>query len=979
MFTLLILLLGNTLIPAEKAASDRSFVSDKLTYENLSSTLWASKPNQKIEASTIDPELAILLDYYGLITDQDLSEIQRRLKAENSEHLGLDVLAFIYSSKSVGDYERLLDAIINKVATRREQWLAFRVFAEELNRCQIKLPADVLKQINDSINLIEAVENPAEDLFLRNATQLFFGSYLFYCYAESELAFSYLITAMYKFSEYKFSFFNADYVHLLNAFNAIMLEDFYYLSALATSKISINHLSKHALEDNATYNRLKSISLAYSALSYDAQLNADSTTHYAKKTIDTINHIRFPHDLHSYLAQSYTLLNKYAKGNQTAKAEDYFTLSKELFAEVEITNNRLLSAKHTFIEQLIAQNQLEKASNTLTETSNIPFPLNTSIDALVKAQTLYLQVSLAAERKNLKQLQKRLISYYELQELIDGQLAQKNLNQCLTQTIKYYAKTALILADHSDAVSIDAAYQFNEEVIKRFFYLRTREVYGENMLYVANFISPIFRLQSELSMHLSEVSDEQKIKRALFYADLNRAQLLNEQLLMHNNLTRVDENLRASFYQTDIESEILRQKFQHSLDFSIVKSYFSLRDKRIQIINTVEDQIGEWNNLWLPSDNYVELIRKKLDPNQSILLYALDYDEGRVFVLNKDGIHTQTINYNRALSDVSQDLTRALIRDQKERANELIDYLSKILIEPIEPYLKTQITYIADASIDRVPFSLLNRRNGEALINSFELTKTPSARYFATKKLNRQKANKHFVGISPVVFNGEHYDESMEAIALSRESDISLPFTKIELELIEQIISDALPWWNPFASYEKSLLMYENANKRNILSQEVLEAEILHFASHSITDVSSPAKSRVLLYSNGDENKDLQIREIYYVNMHNELLVLNGCLTGTGKVLGGEGIIGLTHAFLTAGVNNIIATYWPVNDRASSLVMKYFYQDLFRNWNVPVDKRNYAQSLRNAILVLRQNHPKYDDPIYWGSFYLLTASHHESN
>ena len=90
------------------------------------------------------------------------------------------------------------------------------------------------------------------------------------------------------------------------------------------------------------------------------------------------------------------------------------------------------------------------------------------------------------------------------------------------------------------------------------------------------------------------------------------------------------------------------------------------------------------------------------------------------------------------------------------------------------------------------------------------------------------------------------------------------------------------------------------------------------------------------------------------------LTVLAGCETAGGRVTTGEGVIGLTSAFMSAGVPVVVSSLWPVDDRATAHVMKRFYEYLSKGESV-------ATSLRLAQLDARDTGGR-SHPFYWAGF-----------
>lgn len=74
--------------------------------------------------------------------------------------------------------------------------------------------------------------------------------------------------------------------------------------------------------------------------------------------------------------------------------------------------------------------------------------------------------------------------------------------------------------------------------------------------------------------------------------------------------------------------------------------------------------------------------------------------------------------------------------------------------------------------------------------------------------------------------------------------------------------------------------------------------------------------------------------------------VLSACDTGRGRETGGEGVVGLQRAFQTAGARTVVASLWPVPDRATQVLMDRFYENL---WDKKLPK---LEALRQAQLWL---------------------------
>ena len=140
---------------------------------------------------------------------------------------------------------------------------------------------------------------------------------------------------------------------------------------------------------------------------------------------------------------------------------------------------------------------------------------------------------------------------------------------------------------------------------------------------------------------------------------------------------------------------------------------------------------------------------------------------------------------------------------------------------------------------------------------------------------------------------------------------------------------------------------------------------VLHFASHSEVDDQHPWRSGIRTSRAVGAAGDgwLRASEIATSRLQARLAVLASCQSVGGPVVSGEGVIGLTGAFLSAGVPAIVATLWPVDDRATERLMRRFYAGLSRGLAASSALREAQRSLRND--------PRTSHPFYWAGFVLV--------
>jgi len=134
--------------------------------------------------------------------------------------------------------------------------------------------------------------------------------------------------------------------------------------------------------------------------------------------------------------------------------------------------------------------------------------------------------------------------------------------------------------------------------------------------------------------------------------------------------------------------------------------------------------------------------------------------------------------------------------------------------------------------------------------------------------------------------------------------------------------------------------------------------DIIHFAAHAEANPRSPLDSAIIL-SPGSGFR-LYARDIIDLPLYADLVTLSACRSSGARTYAGEGLVGLTWAFLQAGSRNVVAGLWDVADESTSQLMDRFYAGIAKGTDP-------ADALRDAQLHLLR-HNDYPQPFYWGAF-----------
>ncbi|MGA1874042.1 MAG: CHAT domain-containing protein [bacterium] len=148
------------------------------------------------------------------------------------------------------------------------------------------------------------------------------------------------------------------------------------------------------------------------------------------------------------------------------------------------------------------------------------------------------------------------------------------------------------------------------------------------------------------------------------------------------------------------------------------------------------------------------------------------------------------------------------------------------------------------------------------------------------------------------------------------------------------------------------------------LKKRLLQFDLVHYAGHADYDLTNPSNSGWILEDG--RFTALDIRKLSGVNPMPSLVFSNACQSGTTEewqveTSAEEKIYGLANAFLLAGVQHYIGTFWKVLDKPSTHFAIEFYGQLFAGQNV-------GKAMRAARHVLKERYGQ--ENVFWASYLL---------
>ena len=160
----------------------------------------------------------------------------------------------------------------------------------------------------------------------------------------------------------------------------------------------------------------------------------------------------------------------------------------------------------------------------------------------------------------------------------------------------------------------------------------------------------------------------------------------------------------------------------------------------------------------------------------------------------------------------------------------------------------------------------------------------------------------------------------------------------------------------------------KEATAKAYLESQPERFSYIHFVTHGTASVTHPLESAVILSSDGRSYK-LYARDMVPHHLNASLVTISACNGAGARPYSGEGLVGLSWAFVRAGAHNVISALWEVSDAAAPQLMDSLYAELTQG-------KDPATALRDAKLAMLHANANtvFRKPFYWAPFQLYAGS-----
>jgi CHAT domain-containing protein len=347
-------------------------------------------------------------------------------------------------------------------------------------------------------------------------------------------------------------------------------------------------------------------------------------------------------------------------------------------------------------------------------------------------------------------------------------------------------------------------------------------------------------------------------------------------------------------------------------------------------------------------------------PDETVLLeYALGDSASFVWVVDRKGHDLVRLPSRPIIEAEVLRLRDALARVQggEDALRKSARSLYETLVRPVAARLKDAeaVLIVPDGRLFDLPFEVLLSSDAAAgddwrkqpyFARSHETLYAPSATVYVAMK-SRPAA--------------QSYDHDLFAVGNPDFSELALqggkplaplPFAKQEVDAISARIKDS----------RKTVLTGREASEANVKHEfKNGTPRVVHLATHGLVDPVEPVRSNVALTPGDHEDGYFHTLEILATPVRCQLVVMSACESARGQISRGEGVVGLSRAFLASGAGSVVASLWAVSDESTAELMRAFYERMLGK------KRSASRALNEARLALIDSE-KYSHPFFWSPF-----------
>jgi CHAT domain-containing protein/tetratricopeptide (TPR) repeat protein len=495
--------------------------------------------------------------------------------------------------------------------------------------------------------------------------------------------------------------------------------------------------------------------------------------------------------------------------------------------------------------------------------------------------------------------------------------------------------------------------------------------------------------ERRLDLSALEVSERARARGLLDLLAESRAKIRKG---VDPSLLERDRSLRARLgTRLDAQRRLLGRSHTDAEATSMRKDVEDLVSDLQQVEGEIRTTSPRYAALTQPQPATGPDLQALLGPETLLLEYVLGEEQSFVWKITASGVSSFALAPRAEIEAAARAAYQPLAAagggvQERGGGADPVSRLSRLVLAPVGDLPARRIAVVADGALHFIPFVVLHDpAGGGTLLKRHEVVNLPSGSTLAILRKEAvpansgrtvavfadpvfEKSDPRLVGrladrpsSSPSDSGGEDLtlSRSVRDVGLSGLDGITrLPFTRREAQAILDLVPAPDRW---------QALDFD-ATREAVTNRDLTRFRYIHLATHGFVDTVHPELSGLVLTLLDPQGRDvpgfLPASDVFNLQLPADLVVLSACRTALGKDVRGEGLVGITRAFMYAGAPRVIASLWRVDDAATAELMKSLYEGMLG----PARLRP-AAALREAQLAVAKQ-KRWSDPHFWAGFVL---------
>lgn len=353
-----------------------------------------------------------------------------------------------------------------------------------------------------------------------------------------------------------------------------------------------------------------------------------------------------------------------------------------------------------------------------------------------------------------------------------------------------------------------------------------------------------------------------------------------------------------------------------------------------------------------------DLIREE---STAFFVYCIGGESSYAFVIEKDRYRIFPLPPAEQIRSSVKSYLQ-IISDRDSQDFDMGYRLFSTLVLPGLQMKVKRIIFVPDDILHFLPFETLvsQSENRRWLIQDYVVSYVPSITALREIRLREEmekvRPKKDILAFGDPQFNSDNEAKGYAVFPVRNITENKrlsrLEYSQLEVEGISALFKKA----------DRDVYTGRQATEERLKKAELTDYRVVHLATHGFIDNLSPARSAIIfsMAENSVEDGFLQMREVFGLKFNADLVSLSACQTGLGQFIKGEGIEGISRAFLFAGASSVLMSLWAVNDQASFQFMERFYTHL-------ASAQTAVDALRMSKLEMIHS-TALAHPFYWAGF-----------